>query len=42
MLGSYYLTKGFLEETFLRMRHGEKMTTEVLSKYFKDDFFFKP
>lgn len=42
MLGSYYLTKGFLEETFLRMRHGERMTDEVLSKYFKDDFFFKP
>jgi len=41
MLGSYYLTKGFLEETFLRMRHGEKMTDEVLSKYLKDDFFFK-
>lgn len=42
MLGSYYLTKGYLEETFLRLRHGEKLTNEVLSKYLKDDFFFKP
>jgi len=41
MLGSYYLTKGFLEETFMRMRKGEKMTAEVLGKYFKDEFFFK-
>ncbi len=41
MLGSYYLTKGFLEETFLRLRRGEKMSNEVLGKYFKDDFFFK-
>lgn len=41
MLGSYYLTKGFLEETFLRMGRGEKMSNEVLGKYFKDDFFFK-
>ena len=41
MLGSYYLTKGFLEETFLRLRKGEKMTDEVLGKYFRDDFFFK-
>ena len=41
MLGSYYLTKGFLEETFLRLRRGEKMSNESLGKYFKDDFFFK-
>jgi hypothetical protein len=41
MLGSYYLTKGYLEETFLRLRRGEKMSNEVLGKYFKDDFFFK-
>jgi hypothetical protein len=41
MLGSYYLTKGFLEETFLRLGRGEKMSNEVLGKYFKDDFFFK-
>jgi hypothetical protein len=41
MLGSYYLTKGFLEETFLRMRRGENISREVLSKYLKDDFFFK-
>jgi hypothetical protein len=41
MLGSYYLTKGYLEETFVRLRKGEKMSNEVLGKYFKDDFFFK-
>jgi hypothetical protein len=41
MLGAYYLTKGYLEETFIRLRRGEKMSEEVLTKYFKDDFFFK-
>lgn len=41
MLGSYYLTKGFLEETFIRLQRGEKMSNAVLTKYFKDDFFFK-
>jgi hypothetical protein len=41
MLGAYYMTKGFLEGTFVRMRRGEKLTDEVLGKYFTDDFFFK-
>jgi hypothetical protein len=41
MLGAYYLTKGYLEATFISLHHGEKMSEEVLSKYFKDDFFFK-
>lgn len=41
LLGAYYLTKGFLEETFLRMRKGEKLSDDILGKYFKDDFFFK-
>jgi hypothetical protein len=41
MFGSYYLTKGFLEETFLKMSAGEKLSKEVIGKYLKDDFFFK-
>ena len=41
MVGAYYLTKGYLEETFLRMSAGEKMSREVIGKYLNDDFFFK-
>ncbi|HRY73322.1 MAG TPA: hypothetical protein P5165_08865 [Spirochaetia bacterium] len=41
MLGAYYLTKGFLEETFVRLKKGERLTDESVQKYFKDDFFFK-
>ncbi|HTX71307.1 MAG TPA: hypothetical protein VMC79_00640 [Rectinemataceae bacterium] len=41
MLGAYYLTKGFLEETFLRISSCENLPGDILTKYFKDDFFFK-
>ncbi|MDA8426587.1 MAG: hypothetical protein M0Z80_10675 [Treponema sp.] len=41
MLAAYYLIKGFLEETFLRIEKNEKLSTDILTKYFKDDFFFK-
>ncbi len=41
MLGAYYITRGYLEETFLRMRKGEKLSDTAMQKYFKDDFFFK-
>ena len=41
LLGSFYVTKGFLEETYTGMRHYDKVSEELLKKYFKDDFFFK-
>lgn len=41
LLGSYYLTRGFLEETIFRMRKGDALSDEVLKKYFKDDFFMR-
>jgi hypothetical protein len=40
-LGMHYVTKGYLEETFLRFRNAENVSVEVLRKYFPDDFFFK-
>ena len=41
LLGSFYLTKGFLEETYTTMSSSDKVSEELLKKYFKDDFFFK-
>jgi hypothetical protein len=41
LLGSFYLTKGFLEETYTSMNAGGKVPEELLKKYFTDDFFFK-
>jgi hypothetical protein len=41
ILGCFYLTKGFLEATYLEMNKNEKVSEEMLKKYFKDDFFFK-
>ena len=40
LLGSYYIAKGFLEETYTHMTN-DKVSEELLQKYFKDDFFFK-
>jgi hypothetical protein len=40
-LGAYYLTKGFLEETFVRMKYDQRLDDETLNRYFPDDFFFK-
>jgi hypothetical protein len=40
-LGMHYMTKGFLEKTFMRFRVGENIPVDVLRKYFPDDFFFK-
>ena len=37
----FYVTKGFLEETYTRMSSNDKVSEELLKKYFKDDFFFK-
>jgi hypothetical protein len=41
LLGSFYISKGFLEETYTHMTHHEKVSEDLLKKYFKDDFFFK-
>lgn len=38
---SYYLTKGYLEETFVSMRSEKTLSEEELKRFFKDDFFFK-
>jgi hypothetical protein len=41
LLGVFYLTKGFLEETYTSMNNSDNISQELLKKYFKDDFFFK-
>ena len=41
LLGSFYLTKGFLEETYKHLKSHDEISNELLNKYFKDDFFFK-
>jgi hypothetical protein len=41
LLSSFYVTKGFLEETYTTMSSHDKISEELLKKYFKDDFFFK-
>jgi hypothetical protein len=41
LLGSYYISKGFLEEIYTGMTHHDKVSEELMKKYFKDDFFFK-
>ena len=41
LLGSFYLIKGFLEETYTSMNQHDKVSEVMLKKYFKDDFFFK-
>jgi hypothetical protein len=41
LLGSFYLTKGFFEATYVSMNSSDKIPEELLKKYFRDDFFFK-
>ena len=41
LLGSFYLSRGFLEETYTSMNSNDKVSEELLKKYFRDDFFFK-
>jgi hypothetical protein len=41
LLGSFYISTGFLEETYTSMNVHDKISEELLRKYFKDDFFFK-
>jgi len=40
LLGSFYMSKGFLEEIHKSMDSNCKISEEFLQKYFKDDFFF--
>ncbi len=40
-LGSYYLTKGYLEDTCKRLRAEQCLDDETINRYFPDDFFFK-
>lgn len=40
-LASYYMTKGYLEDTFIALNRDEAMPVDTLRKYFSDDFFFK-
>ena len=39
LLGSFYISKGFIEETYTSM--SDKVSQGLLNDYFKDDFFFK-
>ena len=41
LLGSFYISKGFLEEIYTGMSSHDEISDEFLRKYFKDDFFFK-
>ena len=41
LLGSFYISKGFLEETYTSMSVHDQISEDLLKKYFKDDFFFK-
>jgi hypothetical protein len=41
LLGCFYLTKGFLVETYTNMSSRDAVSEELLKKYFRDDFFFK-
>ena len=41
LLGCFYITKGFLEAVYIKMNNHDKVSEELLKKYFKDEFFFK-
>ena len=41
LLGCFYVTKGYLEAVYTKMNVHDKVSEELLKKYFKDDFFFK-
>jgi hypothetical protein len=41
LLGCFYLTKGFLEATYIYMHRDDAISEGLLKKYFRDDFFFK-
>ena len=41
VLGCFYLTKGSLEAVYTQMNIHDKLSEDLLKKYFRDDFFFK-
>ena len=41
LLGSFYLTKGFLEETYVAMKVKDSVSEDFIKRYLRDDFFFK-
>lgn len=41
LLSSFYVTKGFLEETYTSMNADDSVSEGLLKRYFRDDFFFK-
>ncbi|MDR1908286.1 MAG: hypothetical protein LBQ35_00010 [Spirochaetaceae bacterium] len=41
LLGTFYLTKGFLEAIYMNMASSGSVSEEFVKNYFKDDFFFK-
>jgi hypothetical protein len=41
LLGCFYITKGFLEATYMELNKHDEISEELLKKYFTDDFFFK-
>ncbi|MDR2509261.1 MAG: hypothetical protein LBC77_01300 [Spirochaetaceae bacterium] len=41
VLGCFYLNKGFQEATIEKMCAVDKISKDLLTKYFKDDFFYK-
>ena len=41
LLASFYISKGFLEEIYSSMSNHDKVSEELLKKYFRDEFFFK-
>jgi hypothetical protein len=41
LLASFYVTKGFLEETYVALNSKEALSKETLDRYFRDDFFFR-
>jgi hypothetical protein len=40
-LGNYYLTKGYLEDTFIRIKTEQCLDDETINKYLPDNFYFK-
>jgi len=41
LLGCFFLTKGYLEAVYTKMNVHDRVSEDLLKKYFKDDFFFK-
>jgi hypothetical protein len=41
LLGTYYMMKGYLEDTYIALNRDEAMPDDILKKYFNDEFFFK-